>query len=183
VTVNGPDIAYIHVPRCLLTTAVFLKSYYTALLLLLLLLLLLYYNNNMPSPTLLSVLALAIAAPSLAVANPPGRPGWSFPSPASWSWGGGGWGKPPGAPAWAPVPPTPTACVTDAQATVIANQFAQLISNYSVALADAVLAENYFDQADSVNTLIDGGTEMPLAVCVVFVFMFSPFGLSVCCKC
>jgi hypothetical protein len=133
----------------------------------------------MPSPTLLSVLALAIAAPSLAVANPPGRPGWSFPSPASWSWGGGGWGKPPGAPAWAPVPPTPTACVTDAQATVIANQFAQLISNYSVALADAVLAENYFDQADSVNTLIDGGTEMPLAVCVVFVLMFSPFGLSV----
>jgi len=48
---------------------------------------------------------------------------------------------------------------------VIANQFAQLISNYSVALADAVLAENYFDQADSVNTLIDGGTEAPLPVC------------------
>lgn len=130
----------------------------------------------MPSTTtsLLSLLALTLAGPTLTAANPPANPGWSFTSPSTWA---SGWGKPADAPspppAWSapswPAPPaatpTPTACVTDAQATVIANQFAQLISNYSVALADAVLAENYFDQADSVNTLIDGGTEAPLPVC------------------
>ena len=56
-------------------------------------------------------------------------------------------------------------CLCDSDADVIANDFAQLISNYSVALAENVLASDYTDQSDSVNTLIDSGTTGPIPVC------------------
>jgi len=53
-------------------------------------------------------------------------------------------------------------CLCDSDADIIANDFAQLISNYSASFAEAVLAPDYTDQADSVNTLIDSGTNAPL---------------------
>jgi len=53
-------------------------------------------------------------------------------------------------------------CLCDSDADVIGNDFAQLISNYSVALAENVLAADYTDQSDSVNTLIDSGTTSPI---------------------
>jgi hypothetical protein len=55
-------------------------------------------------------------------------------------------------------------CLCDSDADVIANDFAQLISNYTNDFATAVLADDYTDQSDSVNTLIDSGTTSPLAV-------------------
>ncbi len=65
-------------------------------------------------------------------------------------------GPPPGFPERQPY------CLTDCDADVIANDFAQLISNYTESFAQLVLAENYIDQSDSVNTLIDSGTEAPI---------------------
>jgi hypothetical protein len=56
-------------------------------------------------------------------------------------------------------------CLCDSDADVIANDFAQLISNYSADFATKVLADDYTDQSDSVNTLIDSGTTSPIAVC------------------
>jgi hypothetical protein len=53
-------------------------------------------------------------------------------------------------------------CLCDSDADVIANDFAQLISNYTAAFAEKVLADDYIDQSDSVNTLIDNGTESPI---------------------
>ena len=46
-------------------------------------------------------------------------------------------------------------CITDAQADVIAADYAALIVSYSDALADAVLAPNFTDYSESVNTLIN----------------------------
>jgi hypothetical protein len=46
-------------------------------------------------------------------------------------------------------------CVTDAEADQIATAYADLIVSYSDALADAVLAENFTDYSESVNTLIN----------------------------
>jgi len=48
-----------------------------------------------------------------------------------------------------------TGCVTDAQADEIASDYAALIVSYSDALADAVLAPNFTDYSESVNTLIN----------------------------
>lgn len=56
-------------------------------------------------------------------------------------------------------------CLSNSQAEVIGDDFAQLISNYSAAFANIVLANDYTDQSDSVNTLIDSGTESPIPVC------------------
>jgi hypothetical protein len=53
-------------------------------------------------------------------------------------------------------------CLCDSDADLIANDFAQLISNYSATLADNVLAADYTDQSDSVNTLIDSATTSPI---------------------
>ena len=55
-------------------------------------------------------------------------------------------------------------CLCDSDADVIANDFAQLISNFTTTFANEVLADDYTDQSDSVNTLIDSGTTSPLAV-------------------
>jgi hypothetical protein len=55
-------------------------------------------------------------------------------------------------------------CLCDSDADVIANDFAQLISNYSEDFAKKVLADDYTDQSDSVNTLIDNGTTSPIPV-------------------
>ena len=52
----------------------------------------------------------------------------------------------------------------DSDADVIGNDFAQLISNYSNDFATKVLADDYFDQSDSVNTLIDNATPGPIPV-------------------
>jgi hypothetical protein len=55
-------------------------------------------------------------------------------------------------------------CLCDSDADTIGNDFAQLISNYSATFATEVLADDYTDQSDSVNTLIDSGTTSPLAL-------------------
>src|SRR5947208_925265 len=55
-------------------------------------------------------------------------------------------------------------CLCDSDADVIGNDFAQLISNYSEEFATKVLADDYTDQSDSVNTLIDNGTTSPIPV-------------------
>jgi hypothetical protein len=55
-------------------------------------------------------------------------------------------------------------CLCDSDAEVIGNDFAQLISNYSATFANEVIASDYTDQSDSVNTLIDSGTTSPIAV-------------------
>lgn len=55
-------------------------------------------------------------------------------------------------------------CLCDSDADVIGNDFAQLISNYSNDFANKVLANDYTDQSDSVNTLIDKGTTSPIAL-------------------
>lgn len=95
---------------------------------------------------------------------------------APWGSSQGSWGmpwnRPSGPPSWSlpPAPPAPAipspSCVTDADATVVANNFALLISNYTVARAEAFIANDYLDQADSVNTLINGGTNAPLPVSI-----------------
>jgi hypothetical protein len=60
-------------------------------------------------------------------------------------------------------------CLCDSDADVIGNDFAQLISNYSADFANKVLASDYTDQSDSVNTLIDSGTTSPIPVRAPFV--------------
>jgi len=55
-------------------------------------------------------------------------------------------------------------CLCDSDAEVIGNDFQQLIANYSNALAEAVLADNYIDYSDSVISLIDGGGTVPLTL-------------------
>ena len=60
--------------------------------------------------------------------------------------------------------PRDSFCLCDSDADVIANDFAQLISNYSADFANEVLASDYTDQSDSANTLIDSGTTSPIAV-------------------
>lgn len=55
-------------------------------------------------------------------------------------------------------------CLTDQDAFVVANNFAQTISNFSVGLAEAVFSDDFTDQSDSVNSLIDGGKQSPIPV-------------------
>jgi len=55
-------------------------------------------------------------------------------------------------------------CLTDQDAFVVANNFAQTISNFSVPLAEAIFSSDFTDQSDSVNSLIDGGTNFPFPV-------------------
>lgn len=59
-------------------------------------------------------------------------------------------------------------CLCDSDADVIGNDFAQLISNYSATFANNVLAPDFYDQSDSVNTLIDSGTTGPIPVRLAF---------------
>lgn len=58
--------------------------------------------------------------------------------------------------------PRDSFCLCDSDADVIGNDFAQLISNYSADFATKVLADDFSDQSDSVNTLIDSGTTGPI---------------------
>ena len=55
-------------------------------------------------------------------------------------------------------------CLSDSDADVIGNNFAQLISNYSKAFATEVLADDYTDYTDSVITLMDNAGTAPLTV-------------------
>jgi hypothetical protein len=55
-------------------------------------------------------------------------------------------------------------CLCDSDADVIANDFATLISAFTADFANKVLADDYTDQSDSVNTLIDSGTTSPIPV-------------------
>ena len=48
-------------------------------------------------------------------------------------------------------------CLTDANAKLVANNFATLFSNYSEAFANKTLAVDYTDQTDSVSWLISNG--------------------------
>ena len=57
-------------------------------------------------------------------------------------------------------------CLCDSDADVIGNDFAQLISAYNATFANLTLADDYTDFSDSVNTLIDSGTDAPLPVCI-----------------
>lgn len=65
-------------------------------------------------------------------------------------------------------------CLCDSDADVIGNDFAQLISNYSADFATKVLADDYIDQSDSVNTLIDSGTTSPIPVGGLYVRYHAP---------
>lgn len=58
--------------------------------------------------------------------------------------------------------PRQSFCLTDDDATTVAGYFVDLIADYSTSLANAVLADDYTDQADSVNTLIDNGGTSPI---------------------
>ena len=55
-------------------------------------------------------------------------------------------------------------CLDNNDATLIADNFAQLFSNYSKPFADEFLATDYEDQNDSVATLINNGTNCPIPV-------------------
>ena len=60
--------------------------------------------------------------------------------------------------------PRDTFCLCDSDADQIAQDFADLISNFNETFANLVLAEDYTDQSDSVNTLIDSGGVSPIPV-------------------
>lgn len=64
---------------------------------------------------------------------------------------------------------TTSTCITTHQAAQVGHNFGLLVSNYSDALANNVLASGFTDQIDSVITLIDGAAQPqePLAVCFV----------------
>lgn len=73
--------------------------------------------------------------------------------------------------AWPPGPPHPPSpsgrpsfCLSNADAKQIGDDFALLISAYNATFANLVLANDYTDQSDSVNTLIDSGTTGPIPV-------------------
>ena len=57
------------------------------------------------------------------------------------------------------------ACMSDADAAQVANNFETLIADYSDELADAALASDFSDYSDSVNELINSGcTDGPAPV-------------------
>jgi len=59
--------------------------------------------------------------------------------------------------------PRDSFCLCDSDADQIAQDFADLISNFNATFANEVLADDYTDQSDSVNTLIDAtGGNIPL---------------------
>lgn len=60
--------------------------------------------------------------------------------------------------------PRDSFCLCDSDADVIANDFATLISDFDPAFAEQVLADDFTDQSDSVNTLINtlGENTIPL---------------------
>lgn len=53
-------------------------------------------------------------------------------------------------------------CLCDSDADQIGQDFADLISNFNQTFAEQVLAPDYTDQSDSVNTLIDNGGTSPI---------------------
>ena len=55
-------------------------------------------------------------------------------------------------------------CLCDSDAEVIAQDFVDLIAAFNKTQAEIVIADDYTDQSDSVNTLIDQGTTSPQAV-------------------
>ena len=57
-------------------------------------------------------------------------------------------------------------CLSDGDAETIGYDFGQLISNYTQALADQVLASTFTDQSDSVITLIDSASQPQVPVAV-----------------
>jgi len=58
-------------------------------------------------------------------------------------------------------------CLSDDDAATIAYNYGQLLSNFSINLAQTILSNTSFqDQSDSANTLIDGATQSPIPVCL-----------------
>lgn len=122
----------------------------------------------------LPVLAIALlVSTTSAVPSPPG--GYSGP-PDAFPRHPDSWQGPPGAfpsrPAayWSPPAASPTGrpwCLSAADAEQIGDDFASLISAYNATFANLVLADDYTDQSDSVNTLIDSGTDAPLPVSIL----------------
>jgi len=55
-------------------------------------------------------------------------------------------------------------CLTDDEAAAVGNNFAQLTSDYTTALADNALYSAFSDQTDSVATLIDSASGEPIPV-------------------
>ena len=51
-------------------------------------------------------------------------------------------------------------CLTDANAKLVANNFATLFSNYTEAFANKTVAVDYTDQTDSVSWLISNGRSL-----------------------
>ncbi|GAB7353440.1 hypothetical protein MBLNU459_g3905t1 [Dothideomycetes sp. NU459] len=63
---------------------------------------------------------------------------------------------------WSSPSPCDPWCLSYEDAEQIGNDFATLISAYNATFANLVLASDYTDQSDSVNTLIDSGTDAPI---------------------
>lgn len=57
-------------------------------------------------------------------------------------------------------------CMTQAEAQQVADNFQNLIADYSATLANETLTVGYHDYSDSVTTLIDSGCTGPQAVSV-----------------
>ena len=60
--------------------------------------------------------------------------------------------------------PRDSFCLCDSDADQIGQDFADLISNFNETFANLVLAPDYTDQSDSVNTLIDNAGISPIPV-------------------
>jgi hypothetical protein len=62
---------------------------------------------------------------------------------------------------------TLSTCMSDAQATTVANNFGSLLSDYSTAFANQTLTTDFTDYSDSVIELINNGCSGPDAVCII----------------
>ncbi|KAK5125785.1 hypothetical protein LTR85_012061 [Meristemomyces frigidus] len=60
--------------------------------------------------------------------------------------------------------PSVNACLTYHDASTLATNFGLLVSSYSQKLANETLAPDFIDYSESVNTLIDGGGDAPVAL-------------------
>jgi hypothetical protein len=65
---------------------------------------------------------------------------------------------------------TSTSCISPADATLIANGFGQILSNFSMSFGDVLIADDYVDQSDSVATLMHSPNLLASDVCSPFFF-------------
>lgn len=63
-------------------------------------------------------------------------------------------------------PRTTSNCMSDSDATKVANNFKTLIAAYSDSFSNKTMAVDFVDYSDSVMELINGGCEGPEVVCL-----------------